>query len=394
MRMRLYRSSRWLDLVVLAMAVAWLSSPARGQGGAEGAPPVRQAKPPAAPAPPGSVIAPPPDSATQIKVQSTLVTTPVTVISHAGEFVSDLDQPDFKILDNGVLQHIERFDISSDPIALVILVQTNNNVASLLGQIRPLGPIFSDLLLGPSGQAAVMTFSDRVQLVQDFTGDPAHLKAVLMNLQGFGLKARMNDAIMQALALLEARPKTGPQTERRLIVVFSDGSDHGSENNQSEVVRRLTNDEVTLYGLHLSRVEALLRDKPDNGAPMDPLDANVTRPLGPGTVPTTTNASNTWGTPIPGIPILTAAGETISSEFARNALEAYAGYSGGVYYSHWTKTALQDQLDRIASEVHNQYEIAYIPSTLSETGFHRIEVRVARPNLKLRARAGYFYEKR
>jgi len=391
---RLHRLSRWLGLTLLAMAVAWLPSLARGQGGVEGAPPARQAKPAAASTPSGRVTPPADDSPAQIKVQSTLVTTPVTVLNRTGEFVSDLDQPDFKILDNGVVQHIERFDIASDPIALVILVQTNNNVASLLGQVRPLGPIFSDLLLGPSGQAAVMTFSDRVQLVQDFTGDRARLKAVMMSLQGFGLKARMNDAIMQALALLEARPKSGPQAERRLIVVFSDGSDHGSENNQSEVVRRLTNDEVTLYGLHLSRVEAMLRDKPDNGAPMDPLDANVTRPLAPGTVPTTTNASNTWGTPIPGIPILDAAGETISSEFVKNALEAYAGYSGGVYYSHWTKTALQDQLDRISSEVHNQYEIAYIPNTLGDTGFHRIEVRVDKPNLKLRARAGYFYEKR
>ncbi|HEY6290167.1 MAG TPA: VWA domain-containing protein [Terriglobia bacterium] len=388
------RSFPLWGLVLVAMAVA-LPLPVQGQGGVEGAQPVRKTTPPVTQPPSGPVTPPPPDSPTQIKVQSTLVTTPVTVINHAGDFVSDLDRPDFKILDNGVLQHIERFDLASDPIALVILVQTNDNVASLLGQVRPLGPIFSDLLLGPSGQAAVMTFSDRVQLVQDFTGDRDRMKAALLNLQGFGLKARMNDAIMQALALLEARPKSGPQTERRLIVVFSDGSDHGSENSQSDVVRRMTNDEVTLYGLHLSRVEALLRDQPDNGAPMNPLDASVTRPVAPGTVPTTTNASNTWGTPnIPGIPILTAAGETISSEFVKNTLQAYAGYSGGVYYSHWTKTALQDQLNRIASEVHSQYEIAYIPSTLSEVGFHRIEVRVAKPNLKLRARAGYFYEKR
>jgi VWFA-related protein len=394
MGVRLARSFPLWGLVLVAMAVA-LPLPAQDQGGVEGAQPVRKTTPPVTQPPSGPVTPPPPDSPTQIKVQSTLVTTPVTVINHAGDFVSDLDQPDFKILDNGVLQHIERFDLASDPIALVILVQTNDNVASLLGQVRPLGPIFSDLLLGPSGQAAVMTFSDRVQLVQDFTGDRDRMKAALLNLQGFGLKARMNDAIMQALALLEARPKSGPQTERRLIVVFSDGSDHGSENSQSDVVRRMTNDEVTLYGLHLSRMEALLRDQPDNGAPMNPLDASVTRPVAPGTVPTTTNASNTWGTPnIPGIPILTAAGETISSEFVKNTLQAYAGYSGGVYYSHWTKTALQDQLNRIASEVHSQYEIAYIPSTLSEVGFHRIEVRVAKPNLKLRARAGYFYEKR
>lgn len=368
-----------------------LMLPAGGiaQSGVDGSPPAAHPKPPA----PGSSA---PTTATgqeitpQIRVQSTLVTTPVTVINKSGEFVSDIDRDYFKVFDNGVQQRIERFEIGSDTVALVILVQTNDSVASLLDQVRPLGPMFSDLLLGPNGQAAVMTFSDRVQVREKFGADPDALKRTLESLQGSGGKARLNDAIMQALALLEARPKG----ERRVIVAFSDGNDHGSENNKADVIRRATNDETTIYGVHLSRVEALMRDKPDQGQPMDPLDANVTRPTPPGTVPTSTNASNTWGTPVPGLPILDALGETVSSELLKNSLEAYAGYTGGVYYSHWTRTKLQDQLNRICSEVHTQYELAYIPSTLSETGFHRIQVRVQKPGLRVRARAGYFYQNR
>jgi VWFA-related protein len=367
--------------LLLVLAAVLLPAGVAAQSGVDGVPTIPHTKP-AVPA--GQDISP------QIRVQSTLVTTPVTVIDHSGEFVSDLDQKYFRVFDNGVAQRIERFEIGSDVVALVILVQTNDSVASLLSQVRPLGPVFSDLLLGPSGQAAVMTFSDRVQLLQKFGGDREALKRALESLQSYGSKARMNDAIMQALALLESRPKD----ERRLIVIFSDGSDHGSENDKADVIRRATNDETTIYGLHLSRAEALLRDKPDQGQPMDPLDANVTRPVAPGTVPTSTNASNTWGTPVPGIPILTAIGQTVSSEILKNALEVYAGYTGGVYYSHWTKTALQDQLNRVCSEVHTQYELAYIPNTLSQTGFHRIEVQVQKPGLRVRARAGYFYQNR
>ena len=359
------------------------------QGGVDGPPPVPHPKPPA---PASSATPAPTDQNTtpQIRVQSTLVTTPVTVINKSGEFVSDIDQNYFKVFDNGVAQRIERFEIGSDVVALVIVVQTNDSVASLLEQVRPLGPMFSDLLLGPSGQAAVMTFSDRVQLREKFGADPDALKRTLESLQNSGGKARLNDALMQALALLEARPKG----ERRIIVAFSDGNDHGSENNKGDVIRRATNDETTIYGVHLSRVEALMRDKPDQGQPMDPLDANVTRPTAPGTVPTSTNASDTWGMPVAGIPILDALGETVSSEVLKNSLEAYAGYTGGVYYSHWTRTKLQDQLNRICSEVHTQYELAYIPSTLSQTGFHRIQVRIQKPGLRVRARAGYFYENR
>jgi hypothetical protein len=49
-------------------------------------------------------------------------------------------------------------------------------------------------------------------------------------------------------------------------------------------------------------------------------------------------------------------------------------------------------LAHLAAEAHSQYELAYVPSTLSTPGFHRIEVRVRRSGVKVRARAGYFFQ--
>jgi len=384
-----------------ALLTALMPSFASAQSGADGAQPVFQPKqqPKQSPQPQSQQPQAPQhqtNSGTQttpqapnIRVQSILVTTPVTVINHNGDFVSDLDEKDFKIFDNGVQQPIQRFEIASEPIAMVILVQTDNAMASLLYQIRGLGPVFSDLLAGPDGHIAVIGFSDRVTLLQDFSNNRDQLKATLGQIDAFGLKAHLNDALMQAMRKLETRP----DTERRVIVAFSEGADRGSENDKNDVVRRATADEVTIYGMHLSRAEAALRQPPEQH-PMDPLNANVTRPQPPGTVPTSTNADRVWGTPIQGVPILTAAGETISSEFIKNSLEYYAGFTGGVYYSHWSNAKLQDQLNRIGDEVHSQYEIAYKPTTLAQAGFHRIDVEVEKPDLKLRARAGYFYQPR
>jgi len=384
-----------LTLVAAALLAVLMPSFARAQSGADGAAPVFQPKQqqsqPQQQAPQrqtntGAQATP---QAPNIRVQSILVTTPVTVINHNGDFVSDLDEKDFKIFDNGVQQPIQRFEIASEPIAMVILVQTDNTMASLLYQVRGLGPVFSDLLAGPDGHIAVIGFSDKVTLLQGFSNNRDQLKATLGQIDAFGLKAHLNDALMQAMRLLETRP----ETERRLIVAFSEGADRGSQNDKNDVVRRATTDEVTIYGMHLSRAEATLRQPPEQH-PMDPLDANVTRPQPPGTVPTSTNADKVWGTPVQGVPILTAAGETISSEFIKNSLEYYAGFTGGVYYSHWSSAKLQDQLDRIGDEVHSQYEIAYKPNTLAQAGFHQIVVEVEKPNLRLRARAGYFYQPR
>jgi len=392
MAVRSTRQSIRQNALLAALAFA-LAAPAilGAQSGVDGATPAY--KPKASPArdlPADNSTKP----AASIRVESSLVTTPVTVIDKSGEFVSDLDEKDFKLLDNGTTQRIERFEVSSEPIAVVIVVQTTDSVKSLLGQVRPLGPVFSDLLLAPSGEAAVISFSDEVKLLQKFSSDRDRLKATLQRLDSYGSKPRLNDALMQGLALLETRPKP----ERRLMVVFSDGTDHGSENDKADVVRRATTDGTTIYGLHLSRVEALLRDTPDQGHPMDPLDANVARPLPPGVAPTPTNSANVWspeGGSVNdnGIPFLTAAGGTVLSAFVRNPLELYAGYTGGVYYSHWSASALQDQLNRVCSEVHSQYEIAYIPSNLADTGFHSIRVQVDKPGLKVRTRAGYFYQK-
>jgi len=335
---------------------------------------------------------PPPDlkhqeaEAAKIRVQSPLVATPVTVFDTAGQLVYDLNEKDFQILDNGVPQRIDRFDLATDPVAVVIIVETNDAVAPLLPQVRPVGSLFSSLLLGPEGQAAVIFYDDQVHVAQDFSKDSDQLAATLRSVGDHGSAAHLNDALMRAIAMLEKRPRS----ERRVVVAFSDGFDRDSESQKDEVVRRATSSEVTIYGLGFNPAEALLMQKPQDQAP-SPLDTNVARPLPAGTIPTPTNSERVWGTPVPVVPILIATGQIIRSALASSLLEFYAGYTGGVFLSHWSKTALQTQLSRIASEIQSQYELAYVPDTLNQAGFHRIQVEVKRPGVKVRARAGYFY---
>jgi len=371
-------------LLVLAVSAGVgiaLVSP-RGQDGVAGAPPDSE----------GAQENPSSDEASSttradIRVQSALVTTPVTAVDSSGEYVFDLSEEDFRVLDNGVPQRLERFEPAVRPLAAVILVQTNHAVAPLLDQVRPLGPMFSGLLLGPQGQAAVLAYDDRVRVMQDFSSDGDQLKAALQNLTPRGDLARLNDALTRGIALLEKRPKT----ERRVIVVFSGGSDRGSETGSEEVVRRATGAEVTIYGLGFSPARLLLSKKPELPAP-GPLDTNVTRPLPPGTVPTPSTSVHVYDAPVPVVDILVATGQIIRSSLASNLLEFYAGYTGGVFYSHWSKKKVEEQLARIAAEIHSQYELAYVPDTVAQSGFHHIEVQVRRPGVRVRARAGYFYQ--
>lgn len=374
----------WVALGALACPRTVISSPLPGQEVGEGATIVSGAKKPA----PEKETQDPSRAqpATNIRVLSNLVTTPVTVVDRRGEFVYDLSENDFRILDNGVPQRIQSFEPPARPLAVVIVIQANPSVAPLLSQLRPLAPVFSGLWLGPQGEAAVLEYSDRIDLAQDFSSSSDQLEKTLKGLGQTGDQARLNDALERAIALLEKRP----QSERRLIVAFSDGFDAGSETSEKDVLERSSGSNVTIYGLGFSRAEALLKGKPVAPSP-NPLETQVTRPVPPGTVATPTNEQNTYGAPGSGNAVLGAADAVLRSAAGAPPLEKYAAYTGGVFYSHWKEKTLQDQLSSVATEIQSQYELAYVPDTLNQPGFHRIEVRVLRPGVKVRTRAGYIY---
>ncbi len=60
-------------------------------------------------------------------------------------------------------------------------------------------------------------------------------------------------------------------------------------------------------------------------------------------------------------------------------------------YTHWREHAVQDQLQNIVLAVNGQYNLAYVPTALNNTGFHFLKIAVSEPGLRVRTQAGYFY---
>jgi VWFA-related protein len=302
-------------------------------------------------------------SAGAIRVQSSLVVTPVTVVDPAGRFVENLRKTDFRVLDNGVSQQIAQFGLAIEPVTAVLVIQTNEKVGPLLDQVRPLGSVFWGLLLGDYGASAVVGFADHVRVLQDFSSGATALENTLRHIVAGGRKARLNDALAQAVQLLEREPAT----ERRAIIVFCEGFDRGSKTSEAEVLRAATGANVAIYGLRFARAQAPIR-----------------------------HSEEEWnsGMGVPSVnfmPLVELALGLGRAALSKNVLQQYAVFTGGVAYTHWKKQSLQDQLQAIALEINSQYVLAYAPSTLKEKGFHRIQVEVLPHNLRVRTRAGYFY---
>src|SRR6267143_1322602 len=122
-----------------------------------------RAQSPSGPIPPKTgveVQLPPKDAQSKVKVQVALVNTPVTVRDGRGEMVHNLEARDFQVTDNGVAQQISHFDLGGDPISMVILLQTSSRIEPLLPQVRKTGILFTQTVMGPNGEAAVVTFND------------------------------------------------------------------------------------------------------------------------------------------------------------------------------------------------------------------------------------------
>ncbi|HME13394.1 MAG TPA: VWA domain-containing protein, partial [Candidatus Acidoferrum sp.] len=123
-----------------------------------------------------------PPAQSRIKVQVSLVNTPAVVRNRKGEMVTNLDAKDFQITDNGVPQKITHFDLGTDPISMVLLVENSSRIAALLPQIRKSGILFTQTVLGPTGEAAIVSFNDSVDKLQDFTRDTAAFEGTLAQL--------------------------------------------------------------------------------------------------------------------------------------------------------------------------------------------------------------------
>jgi len=329
----------------------------------------------------------PPEADTRIRVQANIVTAPVTVINSKGDYVFDLQEKDFEVLDNGVRQKIEQFSLEQRPLAAVIVVEANGTSEPLLSEVRPLGPVFSSLMLGPQGQAAVVTYGDQIRTLQDFTQNGDELETALRRVEARGGSQHLNDALTQAVTMLESQPKD----DRRIIVAFSDGHDIGSRTTKEEVVQRALNAGITIYGLGFSQSHALLTKQP-KAPSQSVLASSMALPAPPNQAQTPSNVENTYDNManLPIVPVILASGEMIRSIVAKDPLEFYAGYTGGLSYGAWSKKPMQDELNKIADEIQSQYEIAYVPHAPDNNGFHRIEVHVDRSGVKVRTRAGYF----
>src|SRR5216117_3100361 len=165
---------------------------------------------------------PPKDTQAKVKVQVALVNTPVTVRDARGEMVNNLEAQDFQITDNGVAQQISHFDLGGDPISAVILIETSSRVAPLFPEMRKTGILFTQTVMGPSGEAAVVGFNDSIDKLQDFTTNSDLIKNTIAHLGQGTSGSKLYDAMAAGVEMLSGRPQAAADKpgRRRVLMIL------------------------------------------------------------------------------------------------------------------------------------------------------------------------------
>ena len=304
----------------------------------------------------------------------------------SGEMVLDLTEKNFHVYDNGLEQKIEHFDLGGDPLSIVLVIETSSRIEALLRTVRQTGIVFSETVMGPTAEAALVGFDDSVDFVEKFTTDPDVIESSIKSLRMGTSGQQLYDAMSRGVSLLEQRPVA----RRRILVVVAEAQDKGSEKKLGEVLRQAQLANVTIYSVGLSTTAADLRAKPSQAQPLQiGPPGTFPVPTPPGRPQTPELEREVQGN-IDLLALVQWLVTTGKNALGPNSLEIATKATGGLHVNTMKARTIEKALDEIGGEIHAQYTIAYHPPGDEPSGYHEIKIEVDRPEVTVRTRPGYY----
>lgn len=190
----------------------------------------------------------PDDPAEVVRVRTDLLTIPFFVTDGQGRRVAGLAQADFTVLDDGQAVRVEYFAAGTERVALLFALDSSGSARDIITHQRETAlALFSRF--GRGSRVAVLRFSEKSELVVPFTADAREPR------KGFSLPAvagqhtAIFDAAATAVRAFDSR--ASDPSERRIIVLLSDGLDTASTTRADAVIGEARARGVSLYVIHL-----------------------------------------------------------------------------------------------------------------------------------------------
>ncbi|CAN5478991.1 hypothetical protein BH10ACI3_BH10ACI3_18700 [soil metagenome] len=290
-----------------------------------------------------------------LKIETNLVTIPVSVFDRNGLYIPGLRQQNFKIFENGVEQEIAYFGNADKPFTVVLLIDTSPSTAYKIEEIQRAAMAFVDQL-EPRDSVIVIEFNHSVNVLTQATNDRERIYKAIKKADfgdGTSLYNAVDEALRKQLSRIEGR---------KAVVLFTDGVDTTSrKNNYDGTVNYAEESDALIFPIYYN---TYLDNKRRAGQ----------------TFPD-----------IFGGPVVYSGVSAEEYAVGKRYLDDLAEVTGGrVFRPENTPGGLTNAFEGIAEELRRQYNIGYVPKDEGKPGQRKqIKVRVDRPNLLVRSRDSY-----
>ena len=259
-------------------------------------------------------------------------------VSDGSKFITDLEEHEFEVFEDGSKQSVTFFSRRHLPIALAILLDTSNSMEDKLPTAQEAAVGFAKRLRAED-VIEVIGFSTQVRILQPFTNEFPALERAIRGTTADGSTALYNSIYISLKELKKIKARSEEEIRRQAIVVLSDGDDTSSLLPYEEVLDLAKRSETAIYTIGLR--------PPDIGR--------------------------------------------ASFKEAEYVLRQLAQETGGRAFFPSSVHELPKIYDAISQELSTLYSLAYSSKNPARNGaWRRVVVRVTRPGLVTRTRQGYY----
>lgn len=256
-----------------------------------------------------------------------------TVDNGHGELISNLPKVSFQLREDGRPQTIQKFSYGQDvPLTLGLLLDTSGVMQSALPAEKAMADQFLRKAVREQDLAFLISFDVTVDLLQDLTGDVHLLHSGLEQAHvnvGLHVMTRSGGALNDAV-YLASNEILRKQVGRKALVILTAGVDQRSKVKLKEAIEAAQKADAVCYVVLFFR------------------------------------------------------------SMLGHELNDLAEQTGGRLIAVSSVDKLQQALNQITDELHNQYSVGYLPDRAGATGGYRSVEITSREGYKVHARKGYY----
>ncbi len=181
------------------------------------------------------------------KVRADYIKVPVSVLDAKGRVLTNLTREQFILLDEDEPRPIQNFLLDKTAIHVTLLLDVSSSLREELEEIREAALQFAQAF-GREDRIAIISFSDQLELLQDWTNDREEVRKSLKHLER-GYRTALYDALLST-----ARERLVDLPGKRVIILLTDGLDNESRSTSDDVLNYLIESNISLYIVSRTRL--------------------------------------------------------------------------------------------------------------------------------------------